>query len=818
MKSSRPLLALSAAVATALGSSLALPTQGWAQDALDEIIVTARKRAENIQEIPISVTAIGEGLIEDLTIQDLSDISKLTAGLVFDNEFGRTSNRPVIRGQANILGDSGVAYFIDGVYIDGPIADYDLNDVERIEVVKGPQSALYGRNTYSGAINIITRSPGDEFSGNAQFEITDDGQYEVTASVRGPLTETLGGGISARFFNNDGNFTNLFDGQDIGEQESSSVSGVLNFSPSEDVNIRFRAYYAELDDGQPALFHQSALDNNCFFDNGALYGGGGRYFCGVIQPADINTDFPVQAPEAREEVETLNTSLKFDWDFGSDWSLSSVTGFNNRNNLGITDGDYQPTSFQTAVFTPGGFPFAGFPVPPFSFGYVGSIVDFTFSGYSQEEDISQELRFNYSGDNVEGILGIYYLDQEIIDSDVRTLPDGAAGAAAASFGAAFAEQQALCAANPICDSIVPFFGPGITVPRDVNQLDTRNIALFGSLSFGIGDNATLTLEGRYQEEKIEQVATVQDLGSPIDQISTAEATFTSFTPRITLDWQRTENNLLYVLAAAGTKPGGFNGTIAQEAGLPTFDEEDVIAVELGSKNTFADGQFNLNLAIFLNSIEGYQLTQNARSGANTTSATVNAGDAEIFGVEIEMAARPQKVEGLGIVLNYALTDAEFTEGFDENLGLINDVIDNGLVDCSIGTQFPGVDGCTSLFGSIAGNQIPRTARHQAFLDIELRRPFGNGWDWFIGSNYAYESSKFAQVLNFAETGDTALVNARFGFANENYTVNFWGRNITGEDSTPLVLRYADAANSFRRSFAGTGRRDTYFGVTATVKF
>ena len=136
---------------------------------VDEITVTARKREENIQDIPVAVSAVSATQIEELNITGLSEISKLTAGLVFDNEFGRGSDRPVIRGQANILGDSGVAYFIDGVYINGSIADYDLNDVERIEVVKGPQSALYGRNTYSGAINIISKSPGDELSADLRY-------------------------------------------------------------------------------------------------------------------------------------------------------------------------------------------------------------------------------------------------------------------------------------------------------------------------------------------------------------------------------------------------------------------------------------------------------------------------------------------------------------------------------------------------------------------------------------------------------------------------------------------------------------------------
>ena len=807
------------------GSLLAVSLPAAAQETilLDEIVVTARKKAENLQEVPVSVSALSAEVLDTLAVQDLSDISKITAGLVFDNEFSRQSNRPVIRGQANILGDSGVSYFIDGVYITGSISDYDLNDIERLEVVKGPQSALYGRNTYSGAINIITKSPGEELGGDLRFEFSEDGQFEAAAALRGPIIPgVLSGGINLRHYELDGAFTNTFDGSDIGVQESNSAAAVLEFTPTDKLTVRARAYYADLDDGQSPLFHQSASENNCFIDNGALYGGDGRYFCGELNPGDINTDVSVQAPDARLESEQLQTSLSIDYDFSERASITSITGYNKSNSVDISDGDYQPTSFQTAVFTPGGFPFAGFPVPPFSFGYVGSVVDFTFAGQEEVEDISQELRFSFESDNFELLLGGYYFKQTDDDMDIRSVPAAGAGIALGNYFAAFGEQQALCAANPICGSIVPFFGPGVAEPRDVNSFEIENQALFALVGFGLSENVNLTLEGRYQEEDITQIAIIRDADTaPADfEFVNTSATFDSFSPRVTLDWQVNDDSLLYALYAEGTKPGGFNGTVAIEAGLPTFDEEEVSSIEIGSKNVWLNGQLVANFALFFNSIDGYQLTQNARAGANTTSATVNAGDADINGLEAEFLYRPAGVEGLTITANYAYTDAEFTAGFDQNEGVLNDALDNNLIDCSIGDQFPDVDGCTSLFGSLDGKRVPRTAEHQAFVDVEMRRGLNNGsdWEWFIGGNLSYESSKFAQVHNQAETGDTTLMNARFGFQNERFMINFWGKNLLGEDSSPLVLRYADANDSFKRSFVGTLRRDTYYGVNAIARF
>ena len=244
------------------------------------------------------------------------------------------------------------------------------------------------------------------------------------------------------------------------------------------------------------------------------------------------------------------------------------------------------------------------------------------------------------------------------------------------------------------------------------------------------------------------------------------------------------------------------------------------SIEIGSKNVFDNGRLTANFALFYNELEGYQLTQNVASadGTNTTSAVANAGDAEIMGVEAEFYWRPEAIDGLGLRFNYAWTDTEFTKGRDQNQGVLNDVADNGLVDCSTGNEFPDSGSCTSIYGSIKGHEIPRTAENQAYLDAEYRRPFGNDWEWHVGMGYSYESSKYSQVHNLIESGSTELLSMRAGVANDRYSVMLWGRNLTGEDSPSLVLRYADGADSFKRNFVGMSRRDTYFGATFTAKF
>ena len=791
------------------------PEAAEASGPIEEILVTARKRTETLQDTPVAITAVTADQIEDFGVQSLADISKMTAGLLFDSEFTRGANRPVIRGQANILGASGVSYFIDGVYVSGSIDDYDLGDVERIEIVKGPQSALYGRNSYSGAINIVTRSPGEELRASVQADVAGDEEFLIRASISGPIGDTLAGGLTVRHYEMGGHVTNQFDGKDIGEQESRSIAGVLTFTPNERLSVRARAYYAERDDGQPGIFARRYFDNNCYPDDGALYGGAGRYYCGVVKPGNVNIDWPVQAPEARLTDDNLQLSLRVDYDLNDLWQLTYIAGYGERDEENVYDGDYLPTSFQVSNFTPNGFPYAGFPVPPFKYGYVGSMTDFTFANAAEIDDWSQEVQLSFDTDRVRGLIGAYYYKQDSTERDIRQVSAEQQALAAGNWFSEFLRMQGVCAANFLCESMAPFFGSTITVPRDVNDIEIENAAVFGLVSFNLTDQVTVTLEGRYQDENIDQRAVVQDLGSPAEAPVVSSASFDGFLPRLTVDWQPTDDHLLYITYAEGTKPGGFNSTVAIEAGVPTYDEEEVKSIEIGAKSVLLDGQVRANVALYFNELTGYQLTQNVQAGQNAQSATVNAGDADINGLEAELLITPSELEGLSLRLNYAWTDAEYTEGFDQNQGVLLDVLDDRAINCSTGDQFPDVGGCQSIFGSIDGQQVPRTAEHQVFADMEYRQPIGDGWEWYAGVSYMFESSKYAQVHNLAETGDTGVLNARLGVVSDRYSIRLFGRNLNGEETGYNVIRYAEP-EAFRRNFIVAPRRDTYVGISLAV--
>ena len=207
-------------------SVTALPNLASAQNAMtiEEVVVTARKKEEKLQDIPMTVSALTTEDIDNRSIQSIEDIARFAPGLSFSKAFGRATDRPVIRGLGNVLAgvqfgvEAGAAYFVDGVYYPGDIQGIDLANLVRVEVIKGPQSALYGRNTYSGAINFITRDPSDEFSGGVRIIAAEDGEQDVRFNVSGPIIDNiLSGSLSVRTYQFDGQWTNTVTNKTIGD-------------------------------------------------------------------------------------------------------------------------------------------------------------------------------------------------------------------------------------------------------------------------------------------------------------------------------------------------------------------------------------------------------------------------------------------------------------------------------------------------------------------------------------------------------------------------------------------------------------------------
>lgn len=312
---------------------------------MDEIVVFARKRREKIQDIPASVGILSSAMIEGSAISGLKDIASFTSNFAYDESFGRNNlQRPVIRGMSNVLGAANAGFFIDGVYASGGIASTPLFDLERVEILKGPGSALYGRATLAGAINYITRRPGDELSGQISASAASHNEFEFTARISGPLIEDkMGFSLAARHYEFGGEYENTGPGGGLtGQEKSQSIAGAMTLTPSDNFGVYLRLFYQKDDDGHTATALQPAATNNCFADTGG-------YFCGKIQLIDtvaLNLDV-FDDPGLEREV--FRTSLIMDWQLG-DFRLSSISSYSKDQLNDQRDNDYLPIAALGGAF------------------------------------------------------------------------------------------------------------------------------------------------------------------------------------------------------------------------------------------------------------------------------------------------------------------------------------------------------------------------------------------------------------------------------------------------------------------------------------
>ncbi|MFN9375999.1 MAG: TonB-dependent receptor plug domain-containing protein, partial [Novosphingobium sp.] len=377
MKRSLRVMLLAATVFT---PSLAMAQDAPTEDdgAIKDIVVTARKTAETLSDAPVAVSVVTSEKINELGLTSIDDFAKQSTGISFSQAFGRSTDRPVIRGQSNVLAgvqagvETGAAYFVDGVYYQGDIQGFDPQSIERVEVIKGPQSALYGRNTYAGAINYITKDPSKDLTVSARGRVAEHDEYEISGSVSGQIVpDVFGFRAGGRFYKYGGEYTNQLTGKKVGNEKTTSAYLTLQLEPSSDIKWRTRVNWQHDEDGPLAIFLQGASANNCKpgfrsprYRTASPFvplapavlssTNTNQFFCGTIQPQPnnvrLNTDPLLISPrfgtrdgtafDGIENKQVLVTSV-FDWDVGgSGWTVHALGGWRKNYNYFGTDSDH----------------------------------------------------------------------------------------------------------------------------------------------------------------------------------------------------------------------------------------------------------------------------------------------------------------------------------------------------------------------------------------------------------------------------------------------------------------------------------------------
>jgi len=311
---------------------------------VEEIVVTARKIAERLQDVPLAISAMSSKDLERQGVREPSDLSNIVPGLNYEKDFGRRNERPVIRGQSNVLGVPNVSFFVDGVFVPSSLFGTDLAFVERVEVIKGPQSALYGRQSFAGAISYISKDPSPIWERTVKVTGGSFGHADALASISGPLIEDkLGMQLAVNYYTFDGEYRNNAPGDSsnnrrMGSEQTTAASVAFKYTGIENLALTFRTSVAENDDGPEVVGMQRASANNCFLNTRT------RYYCGEIKvtPQDLhaNLDLVRGAGISRRQV---RSSLTGEYELG-DYTLTSLSGFSRSYESRKSDLDYLPVA------------------------------------------------------------------------------------------------------------------------------------------------------------------------------------------------------------------------------------------------------------------------------------------------------------------------------------------------------------------------------------------------------------------------------------------------------------------------------------------
>ncbi len=755
-----------------------------------EIVVSARKVDESLQNAPVSVTALTEQALEDRNIESIDDLAKFAPGLSFSQAFGRSTDRPVVRGQSNVLAnvqfgvESGTAYFVDGIYYPTTIQSLDFNLLKRVEVIRGPQSALYGRNSYAGAINFITKDPGDEHYLKLNGRAAEGGEFQYSATAGGPiLGDTLGALVSARFQEYDGQYTNELTGLKVGSEETWSVSGILTFKPLENLKARARVSYQQDNDGPLALFLQGSAQNNClpgfrsnFYRSGGVLNSGSlatspgalnnnQFFCGVIRPGPVrlNTQNIGNPPAGADgtafdgiEREILVTGLTVDWDLMEGLTLHSGTGYRTETEKFGTDSDHSDAN----IFIPNTAANAAVSEPLFANTTRDDIRDW-----------SQELRLEWTPAEMFRFMagGFYYFSENKGREITKT-----SGEAGVFFG-----QPSLGAGVGI--------DPGCGATATCSDRSTvKNWAVFGLAEVNPTERISFTGELRYMEET-KGLFQYNGAGA---LVFSGENPEDYVTPRVTANWQATDDFLLFAIWAKGVKPGGFNGTTGVSVSLPTYLPERATSYEVGFKSSWFEDKLTVNISGYFLDATDVQLTTAVPSSTTAVNSIVtNQGAGETLGLESEFSFVPN--ENWAFTTTYAYSNPKFTQGCDQD-----QFINTSGGGVFFGLNDPRTRSFNNVFGGtatcdISGNRYPLSSRHQASFNAGYKRPVAGGYEFFSNLNGSYESSKFVQVDNEAETGSAFLLGGQIGLRGDRWSANIFGRNILNDDTITLATRWFD---------------------------
>lgn len=790
-------LAYSAVVGAVAWHPAHAQTDGEARVAMEEIVVTARLRAEGIQTVPVSISAFSAEALERAAITDLQSLAHGTPGLIFTHAGEGRQSTPVIRGlaQTNPGGEANVPTFLDGVFLSNrSTIDIEMLDLERIEVVRGPQSALYGQNAFAGAINYISRPPSESPEARLQLTAGGPGLLRATAAVSGPvLADQLYGRLAVGYHDFDGTYTNIGDaGSRVQGRESVSVSGALEWRASEDFTATLFGYYSDFDRDPDNRF---LVANNCG-DNGF---GGFLAVCGELP----TRDFADLAPGGTGmKGDAFVGSLRLNYQFSPSMTLTSISSF--QSSVGDQLLDFGLSGSGQA-----------FPVLNTATGEMTIRQATSWIGTSggRFEDFSQELRFQIDADRWNVLLGGFYYDHDESENALACVDTGVLGPDEAFQAFMFTPTGPIINFSTFFGCADPF---GPLSPVTEFDRGTRTLAAFGQIGVDITDTLRASVELRRTREK-KFVDSISSFGAP--GTGRRDATFSFWTPRISVDFQARDDLMVYASAARGGRSGGFNANF-----LPSVPEEGTFGpefnwtYEMGAKSTWLDGRVTANVAVFYIDWTDLQIRSQSLAPDAIFVVVRNTGNASSKGVELGVSAA--LTDWWQAEFGYAFADPKFSSGardLGQNAfcvrGNVPNQISTGICDLVETT----VNDQRVLVPDVSGNQLARTSRHQVAASSTLNGTAAAGWSWYVRGDLNYQSRQAMDSTALQYAASRTLFNARVALENGRYELALWGQNLFDTRyvvNTSVQPRFHDS-RALTDVIQGDGRK---WGLTLTARF
>jgi len=649
------------------GQQAAAQTATTEAEPLGEVIVTARRVQENQQDIPIAVTAFSGAKLEERQIFNTTSLDQVVPNLQFANNAplaGNNSSSAVfIRGigqtDPTSTVDPGVGLYVDDVYIGNAVgAAMPLMDVDSIQVLRGPQGTLFGRNTIGGAVLITSKEPGDDFGGEIRVGGGSDTLVEAFAALDTPFSETMKARFTAGTRTQDGYVTRP-DGTDLGDTNTWTATAKIAWKPTDAITAKLGFDYTNSDEhGSPLVF--AAINEAATFPRVASQDAG----CpGVVFPTSgpvpmINdprcaNDFQGAGPfhnngtfPLRSTLENWGAYLNLSFKFGDALTLKSISSWRDIKWSGVRDADNTPLTILNTTY------------------------DVDASQWSEE------LQLIYESDKLTGVGGLYYFAQEsndIVTVDLNPPP------------------------------------PGVQHDSDNNKVDNDSWAAFTQWTFHFNEAFAFTAGGRYTEETKRSYPDQFDYSNPaVKQVPVMwyEDTFSDFTSSASVQWRFSDAAMTYLSYSEGFKGGGWNShfnavlTPPQQAALQEFQPEEAQTLELGFKLDLAGKTLRLNGAIFSSDYNDMQLTYRGPAPAGVAPFVTNAGKTSIDGAELELLWVP--VSALNIEASVGYLDATIDQL--DNIPLA--VLPPGLVEGNTLPYAPKWQGHVGLsYGFHAGSIV-----------------------------------------------------------------------------------------------------------------